>query len=87
MHTAAEQAQQFLTAAAVLGRAMELVEELARNGADAIRQEAAAADAIVMQGDEILVALRRLAMHLDRGAYLSQQTVYPAVPSPGVRPA
>ena len=73
MNTAAERAQRLLRIATEVGSALSLVEEMAREGAAVINQEPAAADTVLLQGEEVMVALKRMAMALDRGAYASQE--------------
>lgn len=67
-NTAALRAQDLLAAASALGGAIRDVEQLAREGQTVIRDEEAAADTVLLSGPEVMSALRRLAMHLDRAA-------------------
>lgn len=64
-------AQAFLRASADIGRAIQLVEEMARLGWPQVAQEGDAADMIVIQGEEVARACRTLAMRIDRAALLN----------------
>ncbi len=57
---------QLMTAANVLGHAINLVDSMGREGLQAIEQEGENADRIVIEGTEVMRAMRSLALRLDR---------------------
>ena len=62
-------AQELLNAANALGRAMTAVEALYRAGQ--LNGEVANCDTIVISGPDVMSALRRLSMRLDRATYMN----------------
>lgn len=67
---AAQAAAQLMTTANFLGSAINLVDAMGREGWAAIDQESDNADLIVLQGTEVMRALRSLAMRLDRSVLI-----------------
>ena len=61
-------AHRFLGVARDLGSAMTDADSLAKEGASSVLEESEAYETLMLQGENVLVALRTLAMRLDRAA-------------------
>lgn len=59
---------ELMTAAAALGQAIQIIDDLARTNPDVIEAEAPSADTALIEGERVMMALRTLAMRLDRAA-------------------
>jgi hypothetical protein len=69
--TPAETAQVFLAAANALGAGLDALDALGRDGHPLLQDERTNAETVVDHGEDVLYALRTLAMRLDRAALLN----------------
>ena len=68
VETAESVARELLRSAVALGSAINSIEQLAKANADSIRQEPVAYETAVLVGQDVIQALKTLAMRLDRAA-------------------